>query len=116
MLVWLQFWKNFHFYHFKITVRRDHTNISVVQKEQSHPIWEERLLGRTWHVSLAQNDENQFLNWTWKPCFTGINNNSRAIEIKKILGHLLEEVFSFIKVEFWSCCFNSVSCRFSSVR
>lgn len=64
MLVWLQFWKNFHFHHFKITVRRDHTNISVVQKEQSHPIWKERLLGRTWHLSLAQNDENQFLNWT----------------------------------------------------
>lgn len=62
-------------------------------EERSHPILKYRETVMTKLVlSLAQNDENHFLKWTWKQCFLGIHNNSKAVEIKKILGH-----FFFLK-------------------
>lgn len=66
-------------------------------QKQPHPIWKYRdTVTKKLAFKLAQNDENQFLKWIWKQCFLGTYNNSKAIEIKKTVGHILEGVCSFI--------------------
>lgn len=78
---------HFNFCYFKVTDMRDHANISVAQKEQSHPILKYReAVMKKLVFSLTPNDENHFLKWTWKRCFIGVHNNSKAIVIKKMLG------------------------------